>query len=464
MKKIITPRFRSALKSALLAAIALAFLLSANQSEAAVGDTFTDANFTYTVLTEEGTTGTVSVAKQSESTPSETVTIPSSVTNASRTYSVTDIGSYAFSYCVSLVSITIPDSVTNIGNYAFQGCSSLTNIEVSPWNMTYTAENGVLFTKDKTSLLNYPAGKEEEVYVIPENVTIINPSAFYNCSNLTRIVIPVGVTEINASKILNCNSLTDIEVSQENKNYTTIDGVLFTKNKTSLIIYPAGKKLETYTIPSSVTTIRFYAFDGCSRLANIVIPNNVTEIEMGAFRYCTSLTNIVIPDSITYIDWAVFEYCTSLTNVTIPDSVTKIDWSAFRNCENLIKITIPENVTEISDSAFSQTPLSKVYFKGDAPELGEEVFTSDPILYYIAGTAGWTTPTWNGYRTATWTPSEDPLLSFEVKGGKLILTYSGGKLEASGDLILWSPVEGAQEGEYEVDVSLNDRKFYRVVQ
>jgi len=464
MKKNIVQRSQNTLNCGLVTLIALAFLLSANQSGAAVGDIFTDNNFTYTVLSEEGTTGTVSVAKQSESVPSGAVVIPDSLTNGSVTYSVTIIGKWAFNGCKSLTSITIPDSVVSIEIYAFRDCTSLKIIEVSQANITYTAENGVLFTEDMTSLLCYPAGKEGEEYVIPESVTIIASGAFYSCSNLTRIVIPAGVNDISASKILGCSNLTDIEVSQENKDYTSIDGVLFTENKASLVLYPTGKKSEMYTIPSSVTNIRFYAFDGCSHLANIVIPNSVNEIEMGGFRYCTSLTNIVIPDSITYIDWAVFEYCTSLTNVTIPDGVTEIDWSAFRNCESLTKITIPENVKEISDSAFSQTPLSKVYFKGDAPEVGVEVFTSDPILYYIEGASGWTTPIWNGYQTATWTPEGWPVLSFEVKEGKLILTYSNGSLQASSDLILWNPVEGALEGKYEVDLPAVGKQFYRIAQ
>jgi len=514
--------------------IALAFLLSANQSGAAVGDSFTDANFKYTVLSEEGTAGTVSVAKQSESVPSGTVAIPGSVTSGSVTYSVTSVEYNAFKDCSGLTDITIPGSVASIEGYAFRDCTSLKKIEVSQTNITYTAENGVLFTEDRTSLLCYPAGKEGEEYVIPESVTIIETGAFFSCGNLIRIVIPAGVNHINTSMILGCSNLTDIEVSRENKDYTSVDGVLFTENKASLVIYPAGKKSEMYTIPSSVSTIGFLAFDSCSHLTNIVIPNSVTAIEMGAFRYCTSLTNIVIPDKITRIDWAVFEYCTNLTSIKIPDKITSIGIAAFKNCSSLTNITIPNSVTNIGIAAFYDCSsltniaipdsitdigegvfsycssltsvtipdsitgigymafyncgnltnvvigngvsnieggafrdcgsLTSVYFRGDAPEVGAEVFTSDPILYYIERTSGWTTPTWNGYRTAVWIPVEPPAVSFEVKEGKLILNYGGGSLEASSDLILWSPVEGAQEGKYEVDLPKTGKLFYRVAQ
>jgi hypothetical protein len=123
-------RFPSALKSGLMTVIALAFLLSANQSRAAVGDTFTDDNFTYTVLSEEGTAGTVSAAKQSDTIPSGAVTIPGSVTNGLVTYSVTEIGISAFQKCIGLTGIIIPDSVTVIKNGAFQNCSSLASVTI----------------------------------------------------------------------------------------------------------------------------------------------------------------------------------------------------------------------------------------------------------------------------------------------------------------------------------------------
>ena len=109
--------------------------------------------------------------------------------------SVTNIMAGAFFRCSSLTSVTIPDSVTNIDIGAFVGCSSLTSIEVGKNNAEYSSEDGVLFSKNKTELIRFPAGKNG-YYTIPDNVTSIADTAFYDCSSLTRVTIPDSVTTI----------------------------------------------------------------------------------------------------------------------------------------------------------------------------------------------------------------------------------------------------------------------------
>jgi hypothetical protein len=146
--------------------------------------------------------------------------------------------------------------------------------------------------------------------------------------------------------------------------------------------------------------------------------------------------------------------------VVIGNGVTSIGGKAFYTCTQLKSVTIPASVTSIENSAFSGSPLSEVYFEGDAPEVGYSVFSSNPLLYYIQGKEGWTTPTWNGYRTATW----PPLLTYEHKDGMLLLTYSGGILQESSDLIQWSVVDVTQEGEYELELPAAGSKYYRVAQ
>ena len=335
--------------------------------------------------------------------------------------SVTEIGVYAFKGCTSLTSITIPNSVTNIGDSTFWGCSSLTAIYVAVDNKNYTSVNGVLFSKDKTALICYPAGKTDKSYNItnsvtsigdyafngcssltsvtipnsvteiggsafvgcaslksitmPKSVTSIGDMAFYKCSSLTSITIPDSVTSIGSSAFSNCSKLrsitipnsvtsigawafngctglTAINVAMKNQNYVSPDGVLYNKDKTTIICYPAGKKGNNYKIPDGVTEIGSIAFSGCSSLTSVTIPNSVTSIGSGAFNGCTSLTRVTIPNSVTKIGWNAFSGCTSLTSITIPNSVISIDWYAFRGCTSLKSITIPNSVTSIGKYAF----------------------------------------------------------------------------------------------------------------
>ena len=299
----------------------------------------------------------------------------SSLTSITIPNSVTEIGVYAFKGCTSLTSITIPNSVTNIGDSTFWGCSSLTAIYVAVDNKNYTSVNGVLFNKDKTALICYPAGKTDKSYNITNSVTSIGDYAFNGCSSLTSVTIPNSVTEIGGSAFVGCASLksitmpnsvtsigawafngctglTAINVAMENQNYVSPDGVLYNKDKTTIICYPAGKKGNNYKIPDGVTEIGSIAFSRCSSLTSVTIPNSVTSIGSGAFNGCTSLTRVTIPNSVTKIGWNAFSGCTSLTSITIPNSVISIDWYAFMGCTSLKSITIPNSVTSIGKNAF----------------------------------------------------------------------------------------------------------------
>ncbi len=253
--------------------------------------------------------------------------------NSTTDYTIKDgtriIASSAFFDCTSLKSVTIPDSVTTIGDYAFYKCTNLTNATVG---------NGV---------------------------TSIGAFAFCDCTSLANITIPSSVTSIGDLTFSGCASLLSIEVSNGNRNYSSTDGVLFNKNKTELITYPLGKTDSEYAIPNSVTSIDWYAFDGCTSLTSIIIPNSITSISLCAFRYCTSLTNVTIGNSVTSIGDFAFEGCTSLTSVTIPDSVTSIGSYAFYNCTSLTSITIPNSVTSIGHYAFRGCEsLKDVYYTG----------------------------------------------------------------------------------------------------
>ncbi|HBW64074.1 MAG TPA: hypothetical protein DEF64_03110 [Ruminococcaceae bacterium] len=369
----------------------------------------------------------------------------SSLTSITIPDSVTSIGIGAFVGCSSLTSIMIPDNVTYIGGAVFADCSSLTEIKVSTQNAKYVSVNGVLYNKDKTTIMCYPAGKKDKNYKILDGVTEICTSAFNGCSSLTSITIPDSVTEIGMSAFSGCSSLTSItipdsvtridmstfrgcssftsitipdnvtyidiwafngctgltaiDVKAGNNNYTSVNGVLFNKDKTELICYPAGKTDKSYNIPNCVTNVGGWAFDGC-----------------------TSLTSITIPDSVTEIDWSAFEGCTSLTSITIPDSVTEIGWSAFEGCTSLKSITIPSSVTSIGKNAFGyyfdneykKIDNFKIYcYIGTA---GEKYAKENGFEYELLDHTQHTFGEWNTTKVATCTTEGTQARTCEVCG------------------------------------------------
>ena len=129
-------------------------------------------------------------------------------------------------------------------------------------------------------------------FVIPDSVTKIAYSAFSGCSSLTSVTIPNSVTSIGSEAFRYCSRLTSITVDENNGNYKSIDGNLYSKDGTTLIQYAIGKTETSFTIPDSVTSIGSDAFSGCISLTSITIPNSVTSIESDAFFYCSSLTSI----------------------------------------------------------------------------------------------------------------------------------------------------------------------------
>ena len=273
----------------------------------------------------------------------------SSLTSITIPDSVTSIGDSTFCGCSSLESITIPNSVTNIEKYAFYDCSSLTSITI-PEGVTSIGSYAFYDCSSLTSI------------TIPEGVTSIGSYAFQSCSSLTNITIPDSVTSIGANAFSGCSSLTSINVSDNNKNYSSIDGVLFNKDKTEIIKYPTKKKETSYDIPNSVTSIGADAFLGCRSLTSITIPNSVTSIGDSTFSCCSSLESITIPNSVTNIEKHAFYECSSLTNITIQNSVTSIGSEAFYKCISLSKVLCLGNAASLKDNVFSYTPSALKFY------------------------------------------------------------------------------------------------------
>ena len=243
---------------------------------------------------------------------------------------VESIGENAFGNCNSLTNITIPSSVTNIGACAFQMCKSLTSIIIP---------KGV--TDIKIGTFN---GCDSLISVtIPESVTNIQMLAFGNCNNLSNITISKSVTNIEDFAIINCDQLQNIEVDNNNPNYCSDEGVLFNKEKTQLMVYPAKKEDKEYIVPRSVTKISDNAFKTCSGLTNITIPGSVTSIGDSTFSHCSNLTSVILKEGIIDIQNHAFGYCDKLNNITIPNSVTSIGENAFYNHSSELTINTPCN-------------------------------------------------------------------------------------------------------------------------
>ncbi|MDR1372996.1 MAG: leucine-rich repeat protein [Dysgonamonadaceae bacterium] len=287
----------------------------------------------------------------------------SSITTVIIEDGVTSIGDYAFSFCRSLATVTIPDGVTSIGDGAFEACISLTSV---------TIPNGV------TSIGEYAFSSCSSLatVTIPDGVTSIGKYAFSYCISLTSVTIPESVTSIGHGAFYYCNRLTAINVDENNDYYTSANGVLFNKEKTTLIQYPAGKTDADYTIPESVTGIVNYAFSMCSSLAAVNIPNRVTSIGDAAFSYCGSLVSVTIGNSVTSIGDEAFHYCGSLASVTIPESVTSIGDEAFASCQNLESVIIGNRVTSIGDMAFDFCiSLTSVTIPESVTSIGDGAFS-----------------------------------------------------------------------------------------
>ena len=293
------------------------------------------------------------------------VEIPTKIKNIA----VTSIGNGAFNERTKLTNIEIPSSVTSIGERAFMGCSGLTGIEI-PSSVTSIGEKAFMGCSGLTGIK------------IPAGVTSIGSSAFYGCSRLTSIEIPAGVTSIGYGAFYGCSGLTSINVEAGNVSYDSRDNcnAIIEKATNTLI-----QGCNNTKIPSGVTKIGSFAFDGCSGLTSIEIPVGVTEIGSFAFDDCSGLTSIKIPSSVTSIGDGAFYGCSGLTsivveadntvydsrddcnaiikketntlihgckNTKIPSSVTRIGERAFWDCSELTSIEIPSSVTRIGYGAF----------------------------------------------------------------------------------------------------------------
>ena len=270
------------------------------------------------------------------------------------------------------ITVTVPASVTQIRIPASSGDSNLKEIIIDEGNKNYASKDGVLFNKDFTMLVRYPAGKsnEEPEYTLPDTVNNI---------------IAWGFVSTN---------MTAVHVTDNNTSFSSVDGVLFSKDKTELVFYPRCKSGKEFVVPETVTSIGSGAFESCKELASVTLQEGLKTIKKEAFVNCSEITSIVIPASVSAIENGAFAY-TSLesitvdennkyyftedgvlfnkdasililyppkksgTTYTIPDTVETVGFSAFAFA-GICELNFGKNVSVIEGSAFQDCKMSSV--------------------------------------------------------------------------------------------------------
>lgn len=251
------------------------------------------------------------------------------------------IGTYAFYSCNSLETVKL-SGVKTIGQNAFYNCRKLTSVELSE-NLT-TIESGAF--QSCVALKNIE---------IPDSVTTIGDNSFKDCTELETVTIGKGCTSVTASAFTADFNLVKFDVSEDNENYTSVDGVLYNKEKTAVVCYPKSLSGE-YVIPDTVTSIEKAAFENCNKLSKITIGSGVETVNPYAFNQCNLLATVVFKDSDTAnkkICERAFYYCGSLTEVDFGNAVTSIGDYAFTVCSKIKSLEFPDSLTSIGQFAFS---------------------------------------------------------------------------------------------------------------
>lgn len=262
------------------------------------------------------------------------------------------IGNFGFNSCIALKTIDLPASLNSIGNQAFANCTALESFTVDEANQTFTTDEGVLFSKDKTKLVSYP-NKKGIVYIVPSFVNTIGENAFFGCSNLTKVIVGESVTSIGEGAFYTCGYLKEIALT------------------------------------NSIKTLGDWAFAYCGSLKSIVLPEDITSIGNDLFAGCSSIEEIVIPEKVQSIGNQAFHSCRSLAKVEWNSNITTVGSEAFSGCEKLQVMEISSPVTEIGQEAFyGCTELKKLVLPAELESLSDAIILEcanlDTVVCYAS--------------------------------------------------------------------------------
>ena len=289
---------------------------------------------------------------------------------------LSQIGTGAFSGCRSVTTVDFDCPIEKIGYDAFYDCSHLTAFSVGEGSYSFRTEDGVLFDYDGKHLLQYPAGRRERDYIVPEQVTAISDSAFFGCEYLERIKFGKSVKVIGSSAFRNCMKLREILFPE---NLETVKNCAF-QNCVSL---------ARVNLPNWTAYLGAYAFSGCKQLSEVHLPEKLTELCMGLFEYCAGLQQIRLPEGIIKIGEKVFR-SSGLTELFVPYSVSRIEKQAFALCSGLRYLFLSNRVNQIAEDAFEKHSSSLVIYgmhHSEAADYAEaHNIRFEPMFALAAGT------------------------------------------------------------------------------
>ncbi len=281
----------------------------------------------------------------------DTIVLPSKLTL---------IGQYAFQN-TSLTEVTIPKTVTTIGSAPFAYCEKMTAINVEDGNTVFESRDGVLYNKEKKSLVEYPAGKKDE-YVVKKDEGV-EKNAFNGTMKVNELVISDDVTEITEYMFYGLESIDTIVIP---KSVTKIGNYAFAYSSIKNVTIEGtpefgtnvfrDSKVEKVDFNDETTTLGTYMFLNCANLKTITLPSKLTAISYSCFQN-SGLESITIPATVEEISTYAFSGCKGITQIEIPASVKEIGNSAFRE-SGLLSVVVPATVEEIGSSVFALTPLT----------------------------------------------------------------------------------------------------------
>lgn len=263
------------------------------------------------------------------------------------------IGDGAFTFCTNLQTVKLPELLVEIGSRAFMGCNlseiyifehlsdiganaflynnNMTAITVAEGNIQFSDIDGVLYNDGITSLLHYPAGKEDAELVIPD--TVLEVCFISGAMNLESVTIPASVESLGDSTFFeNCDNMKQVVVEEGNAYYRSQDGVLYTADMHTLLYYPAGKEDAAFQMPYGVEEFRAQAFRSARNLVSVALPGSLRSIGWYAFNFCSNLQSITIPVSVTEFDSRIFNCCSQLTEILYGG--TEEQWNAIEKAED----------------------------------------------------------------------------------------------------------------------------------